>query len=294
MGHSPGFPATTDNKASARRHGRFHLYSRQCALKLLVALFVVAAAAVGAQEKPYEPVPGQAGKDAVWVPTPFATIEKMLDLAELTPQDFVVDLGSGDGRAVIAAAKRGAQAVGVEFEEKLVLLSRELAKKAGVADKATFVQHDMFTYDISKATVLPLFLLPEHFAKLTPKFLALKPGARIVINTFRIPNWEPDETAKAEGDCSHWCTALLYIVPAKVAGSWQLPEGELRLTQEFQKVSGTLASGGKRIPIKDARLRGDNISFSIGRAKYTGRVDGNTMSGSIAGKSTSTWTAVKK
>jgi SAM-dependent methyltransferase len=267
------------------------------AMHLLFAVCGVAVVAVAAlaQEKPYEPVPGQSGKDAVWVPTPFVTIEKMLDLARLTPEDVVIDLGSGDGRAVIAAAKRGARATGVEFEEKLVLLSRQLAEKEGVADKATFVQGDMFAYDISKATVMPMFLLPEHFAKLTPKFLALKPGARIVINTFRIPSWEPDETAKAEGECSHWCTALLYIVPAKVAGNWRLPEGELRLTQNFQKVTGTLSAGGKRMQIKDGRLRGDNISFSIGRVSYTGRVDGNTMTGNISGgKSAGTWTAVRK
>jgi SAM-dependent methyltransferase len=216
-------------------------------------------------------------------------------LAKITPDDYVIDLGSGDGRAVIAAAKRGARAIGVEYEEKLVLLSRQLAEKEGVADKATFVQGDMFAYDISKATLLPLFLLPEHFAKLTPKFLALKPGTRIVINTFRIPNWDPDETAKATGDCSNWCTANLWIVPAQVAGTWRMPDGDLRLTQNFQKVIGTLTAGGRRQQIKDGRLRGNDITFSIGRLKYTGRVDGNTMAGSTSGgKTAGNWTATRK
>lgn len=269
------------------RHRGLHLLSAVCAIA------VIAAAAL-AQDKPYEPVPGQAGKDAVWVPTPFVTIEKMLDVAKITPDDLAIDLGSGDGRAVIAAAKRGARAIGVEFEEKLVELSRELAKKAGVADKATFVQGDMFAYDISKATVMPLFLLPEHFQRLTPKFLDLRPGSRIVINTFRIPNWDPDETTKAEGDCGHWCTVNLWIVPAKVAGTWRLDKGELRLTQNFQKISGTLTVGGKRATITNARLRGDNISFTVGRTTYTGKVDGNTMSGQMSGAATGNWSAAKK
>ena len=269
---------------------------RHRGLNLFLAACVVAVAAVAAlaQEKPYEPVPGQAGKDAVWVPTPYITVEKMLDVAEVTPKDLVIDLGSGDGRNVILAAKRGARAIGVEFEEKLVLLSRAVAEKEGVADKASFVQHDMFTYDISEATVLALFLLPEHFTKLKPKFLALRPGTRIVINTFRIPDWEPDETTKAEGDCNHWCTVILYIVPAKVAGTWRLDKGELTIRQDIQKLTSTLTIGGKRVPISNGRLRGDNISFNVGKAQYTGRVDGNSMSGEVTGSPTRTWTATRK
>ena len=269
---------------------------RHRGLHCLLALCVVAVAAVAAlaQEKPYEPVPGQAGKDAVWVPTPFVTVEKMLDVAAITPEDLVIDLGSGDGRNVIAAAKRGTRAIGVEFEAKLVELSRALAQKEGVADKATFVQGDMFSYDISKATVMALFLLPEHFTKLKPKFLALRPGTRIVINTFRIPDWEPDETTKAEGDCNHWCTVILYIVPAKVAGTWRLDKGDLTLVQDIQKLTGTLSIGGKRIPISNARLRGDNITFTAGGARYTGRVDGNSMSGEVTGGPAGKWSATRK
>lgn len=268
---------------------------RHRALNVFLAACGAAVVAVSAlaQEKAYEPVPGQAGKDAVWVPTPFVTVEKMLDVAKITPNDVAIDLGSGEGRMVIAAAKRGARAIGVEFEDKLVQLSRELAKKAGVADRATFVQGDMFAYDISEATVMPLFLLPEHFQRLTPKFLNLRPGARIVINTFRIPNWDPDETTKAEGDCNNWCTVHLWIVPAKVAGTWHLGKSELRLTQEFQKVHGTLMIGGKRVPISNGRLRGDNISFEVGKAKYNGRVDGNTMTGEMVGPS-GPWSATRK
>ena len=129
---------------------------------------------------PFEPTPGQAGKDVVWVPTPPELVEKMLDMAKVTPQDIVMDLGSGDGRNVIAAAKRGARAIGFEFNPDMVALSRRLAQEAGVPDRATFVEGDMFEADISKATVLALFLLPSNLDKLAPKFLALKPGTRIV------------------------------------------------------------------------------------------------------------------
>jgi SAM-dependent methyltransferase len=170
-------------------------------------------------KKPYVPIEGQAGRDAVWVPTPLVLVEKMLDLAKVTPKDFVMDLGSGDGRNIIAAAKRGVRGLGVEYNPDLVEFSRRLAEKEGVADKAQFVQGDMYVADISKATVLALFLLPENMEKMKQKFLDLRPGSRIVMNAFEIPDWSPDATERAEGDCGAWCTAHLYIVPAKVAGT---------------------------------------------------------------------------
>jgi SAM-dependent methyltransferase len=158
---------------------------------LLAVVFVVqVVAAAGAQtapaagQKPFEPTVGQSGKDVVWVPTPAAVVEKMLDMAKVTPQDFVMDLGSGDGRNIIAAAKRGANGLGVEFNPEMVELSRRSAAAAGVADRAKFVEGDMYAADISKATVLALFLLPHNLNKLTPKFLDLPPGTRIVGNTF--------------------------------------------------------------------------------------------------------------
>ena len=163
----------------------------------------------------FEPVSGQAGKDVVWVPTSPALIEKMLDLAKVTPNDFVIDLGSGDGRMVIAAAKRGARALGVEYNPKMVELSRRLAKEAGVADRATFVEGDMYEADISKATVLALFLLPENLRRLEPKFRALPAGTRIVVNTFGIPEWNADVTEQITENCTSWCTAMLYRLPPK-------------------------------------------------------------------------------
>ena len=164
----------------------------------------------------FKPESGQAGKDVVWVPTSPALIEKMLDMAKVTPDDFVVDLGSGDGRMVIAAAKRGARALGVEYNPKMVALSRQLAAEAGVAERATFVEGDMYEADISKATVLALFLLPDNLRRLDPKFRALRPGTRIVVNTFGIPDWDPDVTEVITDDCTSWCTAMLYRVPQPV------------------------------------------------------------------------------
>ncbi|MGQ0547410.1 MAG: class I SAM-dependent methyltransferase [Betaproteobacteria bacterium] len=162
-----------------------------------------------------EPYVGQPGKDVVWVPTPEALVEKMLDMAKVTPQDYVIDLGSGDGRNVIAAARRGARALGVEFDPGLVELARRNARAAGVGNRARFVRGDMYQADISKATVLALFLLPQNLEELKPKFQRLRPGTRIVVNGYEIPGWEPTEVGKTEGECSSWCTAYLYIVPAK-------------------------------------------------------------------------------
>ena len=226
-------------------------------------------------QKPFEPTVGQAGKDVVWVPTSPALVEKMLDLAKVTPQDYVMDLGSGDGRNIIAAAKRGARATGVEFNPDMVELSRRIAREAGVAEKATFIQGDMYEADISKASVLALFLLPHNLDKMKDKFLALQPGSRIVVNTFGITGWEPDEIEELEGDCTSWCKAMLYVVPAKADGTWKMPQGELTLTQEFQMVTGSLASQ----PITKGRLRGDEITFTAGETTYKGRVKGDVIEG---------------
>ncbi|MBI4476575.1 MAG: methyltransferase domain-containing protein [Acidobacteria bacterium] len=191
---------------------------------VLTVLLAATLAAPATAQQSFKPEVGQAGKDVVWVPTVPALVEKMLDLAKVTPDDFVIDLGSGDGRMVIAAARRGARALGVEFNPDMVQLSRQLAAEAGVGEKATFVEGDMFEADISKATVLALFLLPDNLARLEPKFRALKPGTRIVVNTFGIPGWEPDVTEQITGDCSSWCTAMLYHVPP--SGGRERPANE--------------------------------------------------------------------
>ena len=193
------------------------------AFHALLACCVVSAAAGIARgsmrDKPRAPVEGQPGKDLVWVPTPPALVEKMLDMAHVTPQDYVIDLGSGDGRNVIAAARRGARALGVEYDATLLELSRRKAAREGVGDRATFVQGDLYETDISEATVVALFLLPETLGKLRAKLLALPPGTRIVTNRYAIEGWEPDEVARIGGTSENCCTALLYVIPPRVAGS---------------------------------------------------------------------------
>jgi SAM-dependent methyltransferase len=233
--------------------------------------------------EPYKPSVGMAGKDAVWVPTSAALVDKMFQVAGLTPADYVIDLGSGDGRMIIAAAKRGARGLGVEFNPDLVEYSKRVAKEEGVSDKADFVEGDMFAADISKATVLALFLLPEHFRKLTPKFLDLAPGSRIVVNTFGIPDWEPDVVERIEEGCESWCEAKLYIVPAKAGGSWTLPQGSLVIEQTFQKLSGTMTAGGQTAPIENGVMKGAEISFTAGGQRYAGRIKGDTMAGTVTG-----------
>ena len=249
----------------------------------VAAILYASAAFAQAAQKPFEPQVGQAGKDVVWVPTPQALVEKMLDMAKVTPQDFVIDLGSGDGRTVITAAKRGARAMGIEYNPDMVELSQKNAKAAGVADKATFVKADLFESDFSKAQVVTMFLLPSINLKLRPKILDMKPGTRIVANSFNMEDWEADQTETVSGDCTSWCTALLWIVPAKVEGSWTMPQGELKLTQTFQKVAGSLGSQA----ISEGKLRGDELTFKVGSTTYTGKVNGNTIQGSG-------WTATRK
>jgi SAM-dependent methyltransferase len=224
-------------------------------------------------------VVGQDGKDVVYLPTPAELVDKMLDMAAVTPQDSVIDLGSGDGRIVIAAAKRGAQAMGVEYDSPLVELSRQTAAREGVSDKATFVQADLFTTDFSQATVLTMFLLSDMMLKLQPQIFNLKPGTRVVSNTFVMDDWPPDSTVKLE-PCNTWCTAHLWVVPAKVEGLWRLPQGELKLKQAFQDLSGTLTSGGSSVDIMFGRLHGDEITFVAGDVEYTGKVAGSVMEGS--------------
>ena len=265
----------------------------QCIATLCFIVAATGTVLADTPQQPFQPVVGQEGKDVVWVPTPPKLVEKMLDMAAVTPKDYVIDLGSGDGRNVIAAAKRGARALGVEYNPNMVELSSRSAAAEGVADKATFVQGDMYEADISQATVLALFLLPENLRKLTPKFLALRPGTRIVANHFGIEGWDADETQRTDGECPSWCTALLYIVPAKVAGTWRLPQGELTLEQKFQRVSGTLTSTTTSAPIENGRLRGDQISFSVNGAEYIGRVNGDVMQVNVNGSAGGQWSATR-
>jgi Methyltransferase domain len=266
--------------------------------RFLIALSVaaiVAGVALQAQTpQKFKPEVGQAGLNVVWVPTSQTLVNKMLEIAKVTPADYVIDLGSGDGRTVISAAKLGAHAMGIEYNPDMVELSKENAAAAGVSDRATFVKADLFESDFSKATVITLFLLPDLNLRLRPKILDLKPGTRIVSNTFTMEDWTPDETATVTEDCTNWCTALLWIVPAKVEGTWRMPQGELQLTQTFQMVSGTFTTGGAAGTVTNGRLRGDEITFSVNGALYTGRVNGNSMTGTMkAGAKSASWSATR-
>jgi len=263
----------------------------------LISAFIAAAAfalpaAAQTTTKEYTPQVGQEGKDVIWVPTPQALVEKMLDMAKLTPKDIHYDLGSGDGRTVITAAKRGTQAVGVEFNPDMVALSERAAAKEGVTAKAKFINGDIFQTDFSHATVVTLYLLPSLNLKLRPTILKMKPGTRVVSHAFSMDDWQPDQTENVEGR-----TAYLWIVPAQVEGTWRWSvspgqkETELVLRQQFQNIEGLVKlDNGKMGQLRNVKLVGDQLSFSIfeitgysgnTRRDYTGRVSGNTIAGTF-------------
>jgi SAM-dependent methyltransferase len=242
----------------------------------------------------FQPEVGQEGKDVVWVPTPQALVDKMLDLAKVTKEDFLVDLGSGDGRTVITAAKRGVKAMGIEFNPNMVALSRKNAAEAGVENLAQFMEGDLFAADFSKATVVTMFLLPDINLRLRPILLNMKPGTRIVTNTFTMQDWNWDETASTDNDESSWTTAYLWIIPAKVEGRWRMGESEIVFLQEFQMLSGEITTKNKKETITDGKLRGSAITFSVGDAVYNGTVGENSMEGTCTkGGKTTQWKAVR-
>jgi len=249
----------------------------------LLALLLFAAVVPAAE---YQPQVGQEGKDVIWVPTPQALVEKMLDMAKVTPKDYVIDLGSGDGRTVITAAKRGSKALGIEYNPDMVELSKRNAAKEGVSDKASFIKADLFESDFSQAQVITMFLLPDINLRLRPKILDLKPGTRIVSNSFTMGEWTAEDTQKVTEGCASYCTAYLWIVPAKVEGTWQLPQGELTLKQSFQMLTGSLKTGDRVVQITDGKMNGEQISFTAGGTTYRGRVSGNTIEGPIPWKAT--------
>lgn len=270
-------------------------FRRQAArtlIRVVLAASMLASGPLPAQDRnnpDYVPKVGQEGKDVIWVPTPKALVERMLDMAHVTPDDYVIDLGSGDGRMVIAAAKRGARALGIEYNPEMVALARRNAEAAGVSDRARFVQGDIFKTDFSEATVLTLYLLPSLNLKLRPTILKMKPGTRVVSHAFKMDDWLPDETAVVENR-----TAYLWIVPAAVEGAWQLStwkgqpaRDELVLRQRFQFVEGLVRINGKTGQVRDFRINGPRVSFTVFeptrgaplRYGFAGRVSDNTMEG---------------
>ena len=276
------------------------------ALALSFALVTASAFAqtAPAESKDYTPQVGQSGKDVVWVPTPEALVERMLKMARVGPKDYVIDLGSGDGRTVIAAGKLGARATGIEYNPDMVNLSIKNAEKAGMGAKVKFVKADIFESDFSEATVITMYLLPSLNIKLRPKLLELRPGTRLVSHAFNMEDWQPDQTVTVEGR-----DAYLWIVPAKVAGSWKLtvPAGsgeeswQLALAQQFQRISGGAKGDGKSYNLVDAKLTGSAVRFMFTdgngtKREFTGRVSGNRMEGTTQtqGGTPVKWTAVRE
>ena len=277
----------------------FRRFSLVFAAGLALALSV---GAVSAQSTPFEPKVGQDGKDVVWVPTVQDLVDRMLEMAKVTPRDYVIDLGSGDGRTVITAAKLGVKAHGIEYDEKLVELSKQNAAAAKVSDKATFVKADIFESDFSQATVITMFLLEQLNLKLRPTLLELKPGTRLVTNTFKMGEWKHDAAVELKSGCSTYCNAYLWIVPAKVAGQWQVAhEGDnaagpmtLKLVQEFQGVSGTAEPVNGKLAEVAMSVTGAEISFKVGGGEYKGKVEGDSASGGYRiGDRAGSWKATR-
>jgi hypothetical protein len=283
-------------------HPNWRAASAVAAALLSSILAVNAASAAqgsaGAKQE-YTPSVGQEGKDVIWVPTPQVLVERMLQMAETKPTDYVIDLGSGDGRTVITAVKKfGARALGVEYNPEMVELAKRAAEKEGVAGKAQFVQGDIFQTDFSKATVLTLYLLPSLNLKLRPTILNMKPGTRVVSHAFTMDDWQADQVDSADGR-----TAYLWIVPAKVAGTWKIDAGsrayEAVFTQQFQNIGGSTKADNKVVQFSNGKLKGETITFSItddanARRDFTGRVNGNRIEGTMkTGTAESKWTATR-
>jgi hypothetical protein len=255
-----------------------------------LSIIIAGSLARAESEKDYTPEIGQPGKDVVWVPTPQPLVDKMLDMAKVTPRDYLIDLGSGDGRIVIAAAKRGVRAHGIEYNPDMVALSERNAAKESVSDKASFEEADIFQSDLSQATVITMFLLPNLNIKLRPIILGLKPGTRIVSNTFDMGEWEADETATVTEGCESFCTAYFWVVPANVEGTWKLRKEKLTIEQNFQMIIGALKSGDLSLPV-EGKISGDRIRFNAGGKIYVGRVNGDSMDGEFIGGRGGKWKA---
>ena len=271
----------------------------------LAALLIAFPAAAQQKGQSYEPQVGQAGKDVIWVPTPDEVVERMLRMAQVTANDYVVDLGAGDGKIAIAAAKLfGARSLGIEYNPEMAKHAQRNAEKAGVTGKARIVQGDIFASDFTQATVVTMYLLPALNLKLRPQLLAMRPGTRVVSHSFTMDDWEADETSSMDGR-----RAYFWVVPANVMGAWTLEASgagasekmELTFEQRYQKIEGNLGLGAIQGGLRDARLRGFNIAFSYVdnkgvRRDLAGRVSGARMEGSFRSDNGTEgrWSATRK
>lgn len=280
-----------------------HTRLRRIASLLVVASFCVASTACAQTD--FQPYIGQEGKDVIWVPTPDEVVDRMLNMAQTKAEDYVIDLGAGDGKIAIAAAKKfGARSLGIEYNPLMVKLAQSNAKAAGVLGKAQFVQGDIFVTDFTQATVLTLYLLPVLNMKLRPQILALRPGTRVVAHAFNMEDWEPDETSDVDGR-----RVFFWIVPARVSGRWALElfgdggseKVGVRLDQRFQKIEGVAYLGSVLVGLREPRLNGFNIVFAYVdnegvRRDFTGSVSGAAMQGAFRTDSGAQgrWTATRK
>jgi SAM-dependent methyltransferase len=303
IGTAPGGPppGALTPKEQALSTARFPAAGRRAAAFLAAAALAATAYAQAEKKDGFQPQVGQAGKDVIWVPTPDDLVERMLRMAQTTPNDFVVDLGSGDGRTVIAAAKKfGARSMGIEYNPDMVDLSNRNAAREGVTAKAKFVRGDIFETPFSEATVVTMYLLPGLNVKLRPRILDMKPGTRVVSHQFNMEDWQPDETTTLDGR-----RAYFWLVPAKVQGNWRVQSGadawDLTLEQKYQMLEGSVKFGSINAGLRETRLAGDKISFafvdSTGvKREFTGRVSGNIMEGTVKPDSgpEARWTAAKR
>jgi SAM-dependent methyltransferase len=276
------------------------MIARRAAVALALAAFAATAAQAQKKEE-FTPQVGQAGKDVIWVPTPEDLVERMLRMAQTTPNDFVIDLGSGDGRIAIAAAKKfNARSMGIEYNPDMVDLSTRNAAREGVTAKAKFVRGDIFETDFTQATVVTMYLLPGLNVKLRPRILDMKPGTRVVSHQFNMEDWQPDETTNLDGR-----RAYFWLVPAKVHGSWRVQSGsdawDLALEQKYQMLEGSVKLGAINAGLRETRLQGERIGFAFVdgagvKREFTGRVSGNTMEGTVKPDNgpEARWTAAKR
>jgi SAM-dependent methyltransferase len=225
------------------------------------------------------------GLDVVYVPTPRETVDRMLQVTEVGSADYVIDLGSGDGRIAIAAGRLGARALGVELDPARIQDATLNAKRAGVTDRVSFRQQNLFETDLSAATVLTMYLLPSINVKLRPKILALRPGTRVVSHDFTMGDWKSDLT-----ETTNW-RIHMWIVPARVTGQWQMRSGnrnfDLTIDQTYQEFRGTVSADGRTLPMRNTRLRAGTIEFTFdldGQATtLRGVVNGDRMQGRSSG-----------
>ena len=230
----------------------------------------------------YKPTVGQSGKDVVWVPTPDQLIDKMLRTAQVTDKDLVYDLGAGDGKIAIAAAlNHGARAVGIEFNPEMAALAQRNVERAGLKDKVRIIRGDIFVEDFSSATVVTLYLLPQLNLRLKPILQKMKPGTRVVSNSFNMDDWTPDENIDSDRGRGYF-----WIIPARIEGQWSVQlggqTGQLRLEQKDQMFNGSLSVQGASYKVEKGRLRGTEFSFEYQRgdgsvAKVTGNVDAGRL-----------------